>query len=422
MKVVVRDEARRMIVPVIPLERPKERKLTKDASLTFKLRSTPDDVDSPTYELTIPYFGSGTPEEYLLWQRDLDKVIVGQNVEEGPAKYSLARRVLTGDALAAFNTAAQTYLPEMDEYSFEYTMMSLTEHVFPKRALQTQKRYKRRFLWKTREVTVRDFMVRLQEMNLYLQKFPEYVPGKELPEDELLDIAEFASPSSWQKAMVMHGFDPIVHTSAEFVEFCERLEFTESADFYNSEAKLQTNPKGGSGTIWSAKSTVRGNISRSFNRNQNHKRKNYDVPPQERWCEYHHVNGHDTGECKVMLEQAKRMRLSFEASRRRGINNGNGQNKVWIRPKNAENGNGQNEHNWQTANNSNGANSRSGRPMKAIFSERKPQQKRKSNYTIESGEAADQLVQLKDDDLEACLCTEFDNISIDDINAGVRDE
>ena len=66
MKVVLRDETRRMIVPVIPLERPKERKLTKDASLNFKLRSTPGDAESPTHELTVPYFGMGTPEEYLL--------------------------------------------------------------------------------------------------------------------------------------------------------------------------------------------------------------------------------------------------------------------------------------------------------------------------------------------------------------------
>ena len=42
-----------------------------------------------------------------------------------------------------------------------------------------------------------------------------------------MDIAEFSVPATWQKTMIMHGFDPANHTIQEFIEFCERIEFAE---------------------------------------------------------------------------------------------------------------------------------------------------------------------------------------------------
>ena len=48
-----------------------------------------------------------------------------------------------------------------------------------------------------------------------------------LPTDELMDIAEFSIPATWQKTMIMHGFDPANHTIHKFIEFCKRIEFAE---------------------------------------------------------------------------------------------------------------------------------------------------------------------------------------------------
>ena len=45
---------------------------------------------------------------------------------------------------------------------------------------------------------------------------------------------------------------------------------------------------------------------------QNKKRKFQD---REKFCEYHNTTGHDTGECKVMIAQAKRMRATWEAKK-----------------------------------------------------------------------------------------------------------
>ena len=56
-----------------------------------------------TYQRTIPFSRSGTPEQWLLVKKTLLKIIVGQNITQGPSKYSMARRVLEGDILARFD-------------------------------------------------------------------------------------------------------------------------------------------------------------------------------------------------------------------------------------------------------------------------------------------------------------------------------
>ena len=54
---------KRKITPPIPYERPTPGALRKDEYMTFKLRTVPDKADSPTFELTVPFFSTGTVEE-----------------------------------------------------------------------------------------------------------------------------------------------------------------------------------------------------------------------------------------------------------------------------------------------------------------------------------------------------------------------
>ena len=61
------------------------------------------DDQSTTYELTIGYFKTGTPEELLLFLQQLRKIFAGQNITNGPGKYAITRHLLQGDALATFN-------------------------------------------------------------------------------------------------------------------------------------------------------------------------------------------------------------------------------------------------------------------------------------------------------------------------------
>jgi hypothetical protein len=144
-------------------------------------------------------------------------------------------------------------------------------------------------------------MSRLVEINEYLKSFPPFGDNQNLPMDEILEIAEFASPMKWRKAMNMHGFDATMHTPSEFVEFCERLEFAESGETTN-HSKCQRN----SGTDQNGRKKDR--ISRAKSSERGTKRQKDDM-----YCILHNTHGHTLDECKVMRDQAKRMRASYEA-------------------------------------------------------------------------------------------------------------
>jgi len=68
-----------------------------------------------------------------------------------------------------------------------------------------------------------------------LVHFPTANQESKLLNDKRLDSLEFGMPSSSQKAMILLDFDPLNHTLAELVHFCERLELTEP----EVERKLQ---------------------------------------------------------------------------------------------------------------------------------------------------------------------------------------
>ena len=72
------------IPPPIPLRRVDIP--TNTEKLTMKLRTDPADAASQTYELTVCIFKTGTSEEWLLFMKDLKRVITGQAIATGPNK------------------------------------------------------------------------------------------------------------------------------------------------------------------------------------------------------------------------------------------------------------------------------------------------------------------------------------------------
>ena len=54
-----------VVIPAISLDRPEPKQLSTGQFLTLKCQNTPGDADATTYNLQIPYFGSGTAEEWL---------------------------------------------------------------------------------------------------------------------------------------------------------------------------------------------------------------------------------------------------------------------------------------------------------------------------------------------------------------------
>ena len=308
------SKATRRVVPPIPYDRPEKKNYAKGEYITLKLRTVPNDEGSATHDLIVPYFSTGTPEEWLRWKRDLGRVLQGQNVTTGPGKYNMTRRLLEGDALAAFNAAATTHGNETNE-NFLRCIDDMTAHIFPARALQMQKRFMRRFLRKPAGIKTREFVARVNEMNNFLREFPS--PNGEaataLPEDEILDLLEFGVPNSWQKQFLMHQFDPQAHTVMEFVEFCERIEATEEPTDGRKNDKAQDTSKG----------------KKPEDKNKHKHKFNDDNKGNGKFCLVHGP-GHDSNECKLLGAEAKRLKRAFDEKHNNKSNeNTNNKKSTW---------------------------------------------------------------------------------------------
>ena len=89
-----------------------------------------------------------------------------------------------------------------------------------------------------------DFVTRVLELNGYLPGFP--APSNNnadsLDTDEIMDILEYSLPSLWRTTMLLQGFIAAEKTTAECIEFCERLEVTEpEADAAEDKIPKKTN-------------------------------------------------------------------------------------------------------------------------------------------------------------------------------------
>jgi hypothetical protein len=283
------------------MERPEQKPLRQGEYLTYKLRNVPNDPNSPTYELSVPLFKSGSPEEFILFRRNLNKVLTGQNVNDGPGKFVVARRLLQGDALAAFNNELGG--DPKDDNSFNRCMDAVRDWVFPPRALLLQKRAMRRYMRKPKEFLTRKYIAHMNELNSYLLEFPPVVAGQAptaLADDEMADLLEFGIPFAWQAEMLRQDFDPLGRTNAEFLRFCERMETVE-------------------GHTDGPRSDDTRNVG-SNNNNNKRKRKNgernndrdEDNNQHGRWCMVHGKGRHDTEHCEALKGAVKRLKTDYE--------------------------------------------------------------------------------------------------------------
>ena len=296
---------RRKIVPPISLARPEKKEPKRSECQTYKLRNVPTDANSPTYEVSVPYFSTGSCEEWLIFRKNLEKVLTGQNVTGGPQKFVVARRLLDGEALTNFENEAKKQTTAQGNVSetgatFTACLDAVARNVFPKRAVLLQKRYMRRFVRKPMEMKTRDYVARLSELNSYLPSFPPVTAGgsapEKLPDDEIVDLLEFGVPNAWQREMIIQDFDPLQHTIAEFVEFGERMEQVESTDGGQKDRNRKNGKRARGSDGPAAKKGGKADKADGY------------------YCLLHgHNKTHGSDDCHALKGQAKRMKQTYEA-------------------------------------------------------------------------------------------------------------
>ena len=289
--------------PVVPLKKV-AKTYPKDKYVELELRSNPTDANSTVYKQKFPIFGAGspTPQEYLHWRHELSAAIEGLNLQASFKEQALLiLRMTEAQAKTAFKTYQRNNMRTDAEYTEDNIKAALTEiakNIFPSRAVQTQKRWLRRYLVKPTDMKVRQMMHRLEDINNDLRLYPGYNAGQRLATEEINDMIEVAVPEAWQEGMIMQDFDPIASTSLEVVEFCERFERLDDTAEVTSASNDSGGKPGGSGS----KAKV------SFASKKEGGGKKY--------CPIHNSTSHDLSECKSHLAFVKQ-----ERAKRKDTNN-----------------------------------------------------------------------------------------------------
>ena len=122
---------------VIPLLRSKAKVLEKGQYHTYKLCTTPTLADSTVYDLSVPFFDNGIPEEWIKFQSSVTAVLKGQNVTQGPSCFGVVKTLLKDDALTVFKTAEGSH-GNQTLVNFQLCLDDVCAHVFPEKAGQLQ--------------------------------------------------------------------------------------------------------------------------------------------------------------------------------------------------------------------------------------------------------------------------------------------
>ena len=299
-----------LIIPAISLDRPEPKQLATGQYLTLKCQNTPGDADSTTYNLQIPYFGSGTAEEWLIFVDNLNKGIIGQNITGGPKRYELAEKLLIGEMLTAFHTQRDARGDRTIAH-FDLVIKDLASYVFKSTDYRDQKTYMRRYMVKPRDLSIRAYVARVRELNSYLAYFPTgniAVAATPLGEDEIKDILFHGIPKSWQQHMLRQGFSYQEEQITSFISFCERLEALETP----------IPKKKKSGTKSTQKASKKRKVT--FESNDSDDDDDDDDSDGPKYCKLHGKCSHTTDQCKdikqmVKAEKERRKKNKFKRSK-----------------------------------------------------------------------------------------------------------
>lgn len=203
------------------------------------------------------------------------------------------------DVLGMFNAKVRI-LTTKNNANFKTCVNAVTETVFPKKPMHTQKRYMRRMLRKPLNMKIRDYFARYKELNDYLGSFPPFGIIQRLPKDEVMGHAEFAILNSWQKQMAIQGFNVTKHTMDEFIKFCKRLEFGDSIFDTTHKKSQTTHIQKGKNCSNSKRNDDKSTYQNRYQQGKKRKTLHY--------CLYHGSNTtHNLDDYKVLTTQAECM-------------------------------------------------------------------------------------------------------------------
>jgi len=225
------------LLPVLPLIPHKNSSVEeeKGSYIAFELKTrVGQPSDSTKYKKYVRKFEEGSPQEWIDMLKNLEEIWTQNSMTGGTDRASTVRALVRGESAVAFETALQdarvTAEGETLTINTEHVQAALqavTETVFPHRALETQRLWMNRKMFKPVELTTRQMAASINRLNNALPFFPNATEASKFSEVELIGLLEWSLPVTWRAKFDLDGYIPTLSSKTKLIEACEAIERSE---------------------------------------------------------------------------------------------------------------------------------------------------------------------------------------------------
>ena len=222
-------------LPLIPEKLPTKEE-DKSAFLSFELKMQVDQAENATkFKKFVRKFEEGTPQQWVDLVKDLREIWRQNGIEEGSDRVATVRSLIKGESGTAFETALQDLRTNIDgqeqditKENVEVALKAVATTVFPHRALEIQKLWMNRRMFKPAELTTRQTSAAINRLNNALPLFPGGSELSKFTEPQISELSEWSLPPTWQAKFDLDGYIPTLGTKTRLIEACEAIERNET--------------------------------------------------------------------------------------------------------------------------------------------------------------------------------------------------
>ena len=280
------------ILPLIPSTVPISED-DKGSYLSFELKTRIGQPDAQSkYKKYVRKFDDGEPQQWIDLKNDITEIWTQNSVNGGTDRSSTVRALLKGESLTAFESALQDARTDEDGTVAAITadhvktaMEAVAQTVFPHRALETQKLWMNRSMFKPRSLSTRATSAAISRLNNALPHFPGGSDTDKFSEITLVGMLEWSLPPLWREQFDLKGYIPTQHDRKRLISECEAIERHITDDVEDKETHAKKKKK----------------------KNAKDKANDPDRDNKKFYCTEHgHNSTHSTGDCFTIKNREKK--------------------------------------------------------------------------------------------------------------------
>ena len=220
--------------PVITLIPEKLPSVEEDKSnfVSFELKLKVGAPNNATkYKKAVRKFEEGTPQAWIELLKDLAEIWRQNSIGDGADRVATVRALVRGESLTAFEASLQDArtndegdLADITEEHIQTALDSVATTVFPHRALEIQKLWMNRRMFKPADLSTRQTASAISRLNNSLPLFPGGSDASKFTEQEIVGLLEWSLPPQWRTKFDLDGYIPSLDTKTRLIEACEVIE------------------------------------------------------------------------------------------------------------------------------------------------------------------------------------------------------